>query len=173
MPGPVFLEGQTVSLRPIEREDAEFLQGGVTDPQVRPWLTAVDPVSAHEEREWLESIGDTEVHLLVCVDEQPVGIIGMEWDRTPVDVAEVGYWIDPDHWGNGYATEALDLFCSFAFEERNMHKLRARAFEGNTASTRVLESAGFQPEGTLREEGFLEGESVDVAVFGLLAREWD
>jgi len=45
-------------------------------------------------------------------------------------------------------------------------------FAGNEASMRVLQKAGFEREGTLREAYRVEGEFVDAALFGLLAREW-
>lgn len=34
MPGPRFLEGDTVTLRPIERDDIEFLHRVMNDPRV-------------------------------------------------------------------------------------------------------------------------------------------
>lgn len=40
MPGPVFLEGETITLRPIEEEDVEFIQRCMNDPRV--WRPSLD-----------------------------------------------------------------------------------------------------------------------------------
>ncbi|WP_225335893.1 GNAT family N-acetyltransferase [Halomicrobium urmianum] len=74
--------------------------------------------------------------------------------------------------GQGYATEAVDLLCEWAFLDRQLEKLLARVFDGNDASMRVLEKVGFQREGRLRRHYKVEGERVDAVLFGLLADEW-
>ncbi len=173
MPGPVFRRGETVELRTVETDDVEFLQETVTDPRVRTSLAAVDPMNEHQEREWVESLGEDEgVQLLVCVDGDPVGTIGLEPPNQVWGTAEAGYMITPDEWGNGYATDALRALCDHAFGERRLNKVYATAYASNTASRRVMEKAGFREEGILREEGFRDGEHVDVARYGLLADEW-
>ena len=175
MPGPVFLDGEDVSLHTIEEEDAEFLQTLINDPEVRISGGSVDPKNRTQERSWIESFGETDdVNLLVCADGTPVGSIGLRQAKAPTwGVGDLGYQIAPDHWGNGYATEAVALVCQHAFEERRLHKVTAGVFEGNDASCRVLEKVGFEEEGRLREEAFVRGEHVDVRKFGLLAHEWN
>ncbi|WP_049898382.1 GNAT family N-acetyltransferase [Halococcus agarilyticus] len=172
MPGPVFLDGERITLRTVEEEDLEFLQHDINDPEVWRSLGAVSPVNAEQEREWFEGIGDDGVSLLVCVEGEPVGMIGLSdvvevWGR-----AEVGYWVTPDSWGEGYATEATDLLVGYAFDQRRLNKVVATAFEHNAGSRRVLEKVGFVEEGVHREEAFVDGEFVDVHRYGLLAREW-
>jgi RimJ/RimL family protein N-acetyltransferase len=173
MPGPVFRYGETVELRTTEEEDAEFLQRVVNDPRVRAGLGAHEPINGHAEAEWIESLGDREgAHFVVAVDGEPVGTIGYQDPNEVWGVAEIGYMIAPDHWGNGYATDATRTICGYAFEERRIEKLVAKAYATNPASCRVLEKAGFEREGRLRAEAFVEGERVDVFRYGLLADEW-
>jgi RimJ/RimL family protein N-acetyltransferase len=116
---------------------------------------------------------DDNVHLLVCVDGEPVGSTGLFVDRPTWGTAEVGYSIAPSHWDNGYATDALRQLCGYAFEERRLHKVVARSYETNPASSRVLEKVGFEQEGVLRREAFVQGEYVDLHRYGLLAEEFD
>lgn len=173
MPGPVFLSGDSVTLRTIEEGDLEFLQRDVNDPSVRRSLASVRPVNAEQERDWFERMSEgDDVSLLVCVEEEPVGTIGLSdidetWGR-----AEVGYWVTPEAWGEGYATEATALICGYAFDQRRLHKVVASAFATNAGSRRVLEKVGFVEEGVHREEAFVNGEYVDVHWYGLLAGEW-
>lgn len=173
MPGATFREGETVELRTIEDEDVEFLQELVNDPRVRSGLGNTDPVTMEEEREWVESLAERDdYHFLVVADGIPVGVVGLNQVNDVWGVAEAGYFLDPDHWGNGYATDALQTLCGFAFEERRLEKVTAKAYETNPASRRVIEKVGFTEEGVLRDEAFLDGERVDVHAYGLLADEW-
>jgi RimJ/RimL family protein N-acetyltransferase len=174
MPGPAFLVGDVVELRTIELEDADFLQSVVNDPRVRRGLAADAPVTGRQEREWIESLGDDGgVKLLVCADGDPVGTISMQAPDEVWGVAELGYLLAPEAWGNGYATDAVACLCRYAFRERRLHKLYAQVYATNPASGRVLEKNGFQREGVLRREAFVEGAHVDVHRYGLLADEWD
>ncbi|MFC4408128.1 GNAT family N-acetyltransferase, partial [Haloarchaeobius iranensis] len=87
--------------------------------------------------------------------------------------AEIAISIAPEHWGNGYATEASELIVDYAFTERNLHRLQARVIEPNDASASVWEKLGFTREGTLRENQFYEGEYVGTRYYGLLEDEWE
>lgn len=174
MPGPVFCRGDQVALRTVEREDVEFLQRLINDPRVRRGTGRVEPVNRVAEEEYVESLAEEEgVSTLVCVDGDPVGIIGFEKREGVWGTAEVGYMIAPDEWGNGYATDALRELCAYAFAEQRVAKVVARAYETNEASCRVLEKAGFVREGCLRGEAFVQGERVDVYRYGLLESEWE
>lgn len=173
MPGPVFLEGDPVDLHTIETEDVDFLQRLVNDPRVRAGLKANAPVSRLEEREWVAADRDDgRVDLLACVDGDPVGSVTMKPPNDAWAVAEIGYFVDPDEWGNGYATAAVDLLASYAFRERGLAKLTATVFATNPASATVLERVGFVHEGTFRKEAFVDGERVDGERYGLLADEY-
>jgi len=173
MPGPVFRRGEAVELRTVEAEDAAFLASLVNDPQVRAGTATTAPISEGDEREWIESAGDDgEVHLLACVDGDPVGIAGLNAPNESFGSVELGYQFAPDAWGNGYATDAARELCGYAFEARRFHKVYAKVYETNPASARVLEKVGFAEEGRHREEAFVDGEHVDIRRFGLLADEW-
>lgn len=173
MPGVVFLVGDTVELRTIEEEDVDFLQRTINDPRVRTTLAPVGPKNRTQEREWIRTLGESDgVTLLVCVDGDPVGSVDLKPPNEVWGVAEVGIMVAPEYWNEGYATAAIDLLCGYAFEERRLNKVFATTDATNPAAGRVLEKVGFQQEGLLREEGFADGEHVDLHRWGLLAREW-
>ena len=56
---------------------------------------------------------------------------------------EVGYAIHPDHWGKGYATEALSAVIPHLFSA-GFEEVIAGAFECNPASLRVMEKSGMK-----------------------------
>jgi RimJ/RimL family protein N-acetyltransferase len=61
--------------------------------------------------------------------------------------ASIMYAYHPDHWGQGYATEALSAFLLWAFEWFNIDQTTADHFHDNPASARVLAKLGFEKTG--------------------------
>jgi len=173
MPGPLFLEGDIVTLHPVEQADLEFLGTCVNHPSVREFVAAHRPKTSKDERQWLETVAESDDEvLLVCADGDPVGNVGLHDVDTAFGTAELGYYVHPDAWSNGYATDAVGQVVGYAFAELRLHKVSARCFEHNDGSRRVLEKNGFQREGVLREEAFVDDEHVDMYRYGLLAEEW-
>jgi uncharacterized protein YhfF len=56
----------------------------------------------------------------------------------------LAYWIDPEHWGQGYATEAARPVVDFGFERLGAELIWAGAAVWNQASLRVLEKLGMR-----------------------------
>ena len=67
-----------------------------------------------------------------------VGLVGA--DRG----AELVYWIAPEHWGQGYASEAARALLRLA-RTLGHRQIAAMQFQDNAASGRVLEKIGFRP----------------------------
>jgi RimJ/RimL family protein N-acetyltransferase len=86
--------------------------------------------------------------------------------------AELGYILGRDHWGRGYAHEALSAVLDWAFGPLGLHRVEADTDPRNAGSVRALERLGFVREGLLRERWRVGDEISDTAFFGLLAREW-
>lgn len=175
MPGPVFLNGDTVALRTVENEDLEFVQRAKNDRRV--WATLGWPWPAN--REQLENYyeetmsAENAVFLLITVDGESAGVVSLGEPEPVSQRAELGYWIHPDHQGNGYATEAAGLLVAYGFRDLGIHRVEAKVFDGNEASMAVLESIGFEREGVHRKAAFSDGAFRDVHWFGLLAKEFD
>lgn len=66
---------------------------------------------------------------------------------------EIGYGILEEYRGRGFASEAVQAACRWAFEHGEVKQLEAETEEGNAASWRVLEKCGFRFSGTFGEEG--------------------
>ena len=192
MPGPAFLAGETVDLRTYEEEDVAFVRDAVNDPRVWKSLGGqVVPTNLAMERRFFEqeSRDDGTIKFVVTTregetadggsdgsedesaDVRRVGMVELndvEWDRAR---AEVAFWIAPGHQAAGYGRDALSTLVDYAFDQLGLHKLAAEAFAFNEASIRLLESVGFEREGRLREEEYVDGEWHDVVRFGLVAPE--
>jgi ribosomal-protein-alanine N-acetyltransferase len=180
MPGPVFLEGETVTLRPVEEEDIGFIQRCMNDPQV--WRPALDinPTNREQSTEFFETVisGSDGVHCLACDDETPLGIVSLTGSQYGPDetsrarAAELAYWFAPEHHGQGYGSDAATQMVRYAFEDRNLRRVSASVGSFNDSSIGLLESLGFEHEGTLREAAWFRGEYHDMLVYGLLREDW-
>ncbi|MCH7945300.1 MAG: GNAT family N-acetyltransferase, partial [Armatimonadetes bacterium] len=87
-------------------------------------------------------------HWAITIEGSTIGRIRLELSKRN-STGDIGYELAPDHWGNGYATEALREVVRYGFEELRLNRLQAWAYEPNKASQRVLEKAGFTHEGTM------------------------
>ena len=75
-----------------------------------------------------------------------IGAIGMSpTDETGVHM--LGYWIGVPHWGQGFATEAVQGFIDATFSLSDVAKVVATVKPENPASMRVLEHSGFGKTG--------------------------
>lgn len=175
MPGPVFIPGDTVNLRTIEEEDLPFLQEAINDPTIWRGIGRRTPANEAQERDFYENVvcSDETITLLVTADGTPVGTAGFNDINQEHDLAELGYWIAPDHQDEGYGTAATERLVEYGFEDRGFHRISARVFEFNEPSQRLLESVGFEREGAFRDAHYVHGEYQDVYWYGILEDEWD
>ncbi len=86
--------------------------------------------------------------------------------------ADIGYDIDPELWGQGYASEAAARIVRFGFDELSLHRVWAYCISDNRGSWRVMEKIGMRQEGLLRQNEFMQDRWWDSRVYGLLASEW-
>jgi RimJ/RimL family protein N-acetyltransferase len=170
MPGAAFLRGERVTLRTVQPEDYEFVHEHWNDPSIRYGAPMPTPISEEDIAGFVEEVDDA-IQFLPCRDRTPVGFVMLFDIDAEASHAELGYWVVPDERGAGYATAAADLCLTHAFDDRGLHKVLARVFEGNEASIRVLEKLGFEREGQLRQHRYVNGEHVDVHLYGMTASE--
>jgi [ribosomal protein S5]-alanine N-acetyltransferase len=103
---------------------------------------------------------------------QLVGAISLMSIRPEHRRAELGYWIAPDRWNNGYATEACRRVLEFGFDALDLHRIEARHFQRNLASGRVLLKLGMQQEGIERDWAIKWDRFENSVVYSILEAEW-
>lgn len=85
---------------------------------------------------------------------------------------EIGYILHPDCWGKGIAAETALLLLEFGFKEKRLHRIEARCDPQNTRSQKVLEKAGMEKEGKLRQNLRMDKGWRDSLLYGILEDEW-
>lgn len=89
------------------------------------------------------------------------------------DHATVGITIgERDYWGHGYGKESLRLLLRYCFQELDLHRVSAEAFEFNEAWRDLIEGLGFKREGTAREYLYRDGTYWDKQLYSLLESEY-
>ena len=108
----------------------------------------------------------------ITVDNKVVGSIGVfRQGNIHRLTAELGYYIAEEYWGRGIMTEAVRQICEYVFDKSDIIRIYAEPLAYNIASCRVLEKAGFQCEGTLRNNAVKNGKIIDMKMYSLLKTE--
>ncbi|AIQ35307.1 alanine acetyltransferase [Paenibacillus sp. FSL R5-0345] len=81
-------------------------------------------------------------------NSQLIGTISLfQVMRGDFQSAFIGYFLDQEHNGNGFATQSVKLIVNYAFNTLHLHRIEAGVQPHNIGSIRVLEKAGFHKEG--------------------------
>lgn len=174
------MAGDSVRLRPIERDDLPTYVAWFGDPEVRRHLDLYLPFSLAQEERWFESLQeslDKRETVLLAIETSEgvhignVGLVTINWkDRN----AEAGITIgDKSYWDRGYGSSAIRAMLEIAFRQMNLHRVFLRVHEDNLRGIRCYEKVGFKQEGTMRESVFKEGAYRDVHLMGILRPEYD
>ena len=108
----------------------------------------------------------------ITIDGKVIGSIGVfRQGNIHRQTAELGYYIAEEYWGRGIMTEAVKQICGYVFDKSDILRIYAEPFAYNIASCRVLEKAGFQYEGTLRNNAVKNGKIIDMKMYSLLKTE--
>ena len=180
------LHSERLKLTPFDIADSDIAIELFTDPRVTQ--------HAFDVREAQEILDDMHIHVrrggngcigVWCVSAAATGEklgtlallpMPIEDDETDWELVvpgempdadiEIGYYIKPSAWGNGYATEASRRLLRFVFEDSPLDEVVATFDDNNHASRNVLVKAGFSDRGRRRCYGS------DGADFRITREEW-
>jgi len=146
----MFVRTQRLTLRPGWREDAAELARAIGHEKVvRNLARAPWPYTIEAAETFAASFdAPTECKFLIFAhqDRAPRLIGGVGIGPFEKEANEFGYWITPDAWGRGYATEAGAAVLRAA-RAAGVRRVVAGHFLDNPASGRVLRKLGFRPTG--------------------------
>ena len=102
-----------------------------------------------------------------------IGNIGIVNVNSRCRHATLAYYIHPEMWNKGIATEAGRVILEYAFGRLELNRVGAVCMVENAASRRVLDKLGFEFEGIARQEIMKDGVYYDVAHYGLLSEDFE
>lgn len=154
-PPEPFETARLLARKPREEDAAAVFAAYASDPVATRYLAWMPYSSVEKLAAFLRgraeawSKGDGHYAYLICVrgTDTPIGSIGVFIDGAK---AMFGYVFAQDHWGKGYATEALAYLVDWASAQPRLRRAWAYCATENAASARVMEKAGLEREGVLR-----------------------
>lgn len=180
---------ERLQIRPMSAPDVDAMWQWRRLPDVNRWLgLAPATIEAFRER-YLDPERLASMHIVELLpaddDLAPVPIgdimirIGDGWaqlevaDQAKGVEAELGWVLDPDHTGRGYATEAIRAVIDVCFGPLGLRRVHAGCFADNEPSWRLMERLGMRREEFSRKTALhRSGEWLDGLNYGILAEEW-
>lgn len=147
-PEQVAIETRRLVLRQPQRSDAALLVKFAGERQIAEGTRSIPhplPLTVAEQFINDALAPDREEDVWIIDDSKEsgapfLGVVSLKaLDRSQ---SQVGYWIAQEHWGGGFATEAVT-----ALLQDNPHQNKtifAEVFKDNPASARILTNLGFE-----------------------------
>ncbi len=168
-------------IRPVNIKDSESIFNYRSDPETYRFLSSI-PETVKDIDDfigrtsgvinipgtWFQFvIIERNAHTLIG----DIGIHFLETDSENMQT-EIGYTLDKNFRGKGYATEALTVIINYLINHLNKHRIIASIDPVNTDSIKLIERLGFRKEAHFKESSFFHGEWVDDLIYAILAKEW-
>ncbi|MFT5779110.1 MAG: ribosomal-protein-alanine N-acetyltransferase [Crocinitomicaceae bacterium] len=157
---PFEITSKRLKIRFVQPSDLDEIHELHSLPETDEFNTLGIPESLEETKTLLEAwvslnkFADLKNYKLTIVDNSSnsfIGLFGLTLWGGKHRRGEVWYKIHSDHWGKGYATEALNLILDYGFNELNLHRIQAGCAIENIGSIKVLEKVGMIREGQGRQ----------------------
>ncbi|HEX6290959.1 MAG TPA: GNAT family protein [Herpetosiphonaceae bacterium] len=172
--------GGGVDLRILELRHAPALLTLIEENRTYfgEWLGWADTIATVEEAQSFIKRGMTclaEDGLPWCGiwlhDRMVGGVLCFPVERR-IRATSIGYWLSQQATGQGIMTRAARAMLGFAFDDLSLNRVALEAEVGNVRSRAVAERLGFTFEGIRRHGWVNRGQFVDIAVYSLLASDW-
>ena len=166
------LQTERLSLRWLTLEDAPFVFELVNEPSWLHFIGDKNVRNLEDARHYLRTgpldmysrLGFGMFMLELTDGALPLGMCGL-LKRDTLPEVDVGYALSPQHWGKGYASEAVAAVLDYGHRTHGLRRVLAITSQDNDSSVRVLEKVGMKYQQLLQL-----GDKDPVKLF---AREFD
>jgi RimJ/RimL family protein N-acetyltransferase len=169
-----------LTLRDFREDDWQAMSAYWSDPRYQQFY----PVHADSDGMVRELVGrftaaqaldprrSWQLAILNPEDGRLIGNCGVRINDPELREASIGFELNPDCWGHGYATEAARAVVAVGFDEVGLHRIWAECVADNRASAHVLEKLGMRREAHFREHQQFRGRWWDTLIYAVLDHEW-
>ncbi|WP_322996035.1 spermidine N1-acetyltransferase [Castellaniella sp.] len=162
-----------IKLRPLERVDLQFVHQLDNNAIVmRYWFE--EPYATFTE---LQSLYDQHVHdqserrFIVECEGEKAGLVELVEIDHVHRRAEFQIIIAPEYQGKGLAPRATKLALEYGFKVLNLYKIYLIVDQENKKAIHIYTKLGFQAEGQLKDEFFVNGEYRSVIRMSLFQQD--
>lgn len=174
------IETDRLILRQVSTEDAGDIFSYLSDKDVmrhyglEPFKSVKD---ALDEIFWYQSIFENKTGIRWGItlkgQDKVIGSCGFLNLAKQHYRSEIGFELSKDYWGQGIASEALEVVIKYGFEKLNLQRIQALIEPSNIPSQKLVERKGFLKEGLLRNYEFTCGKFDDLFMYSLLKQDFD
>lgn len=168
------LTTERLLLQEVEPEDQGFIFEGLSHPEVIPFYGVRYETfeAAKAQLDWYDKIyregSGISWKMVHKQTKEQIGNITVYLYKPEHNKAEIGFWLLPPFWNKGFALEALAAAIEYWKTEKGLHRMEAFVEEGNAASTKLLEKAGFHYEGTMRDCEIKNGKYISLRIYAMI-----
>lgn len=163
-----------IQLRALEREDLRYIHQLNNDNKIMSYWFE-EPYESFAE---LQDLFEKHIHnqserrFILMDGQQIVGLVELVEINLIHRNAEFQIIIDPQSQGKGYASTATKLAIAYAFNILNLHKVYLLVDKNNEKAIHIYQKTGFQIEGELKEEFFINGSYHDAIRMCIFQRDF-
>ncbi len=180
MSNTTIAKSDRILLRAMTAEDAEdvYRYRNIPDVSIFQGWTPENPKEVEKYAQEMNlresfSLGDWYQIIIQNRDSnQVMGDVAVCIEKETGLQAELGIALDPKYQKQGFATEAVQVLCSYLFSEKALRRIHVSIDPRNTDSLNLFARLGFRQEARHIESIYFKGEWVDDIVMALLQREW-
>lgn len=173
------LETERLRLRRVSMQDADQMFAYASDDEVARYVTWDTHSSIDDSKNFIQFIlyqyaKDDIAPWAIELKEngRMVGTVDFVWWKPDQQIAEIGYVLARECWGQGIMTEAAAALLKLGFGGMELDRIQARCFSENIGSQRVMEKIGMSYEGTLRKGIKIKGRHWDIKMYSILKEEF-
>ena len=164
------LEGKTINLRIVEKEELKLFTEYLNDPKLGSGYMPILQQSKATIDEKYGSLPQEEKWFFI--EKRDGTRIGWISHSLVGGRMTIEYAIIPSARSSGYGTEAIMIMVDYLFLSRDITRIQAETLTRNLASQGALETAGFTKEGIKRKSSFVRGRWQNDVLYSILRDEW-
>lgn len=174
------VQTERLILRDFVSNDWKAVHHYASDPQVVHFLP-FGPSTEEDTKDFIQRViasqqakprQNFEMAVTLKANRQLIGGCRISVTNPDNKGGSIGYCLNGQFWGQGYATEAAKALLDLGFNQLGLHRIYALCDPENEASARVLERIGMRREGYLRENLWIKGKWCDTILYAILEHEW-
>lgn len=159
-------------MRKFNKNDYKDAYEYLKDPDVMRYIET--PFSYDKTVEFVDLFSCEKPRVYALVEKVSCKVIGhvifhpYEYDN----VYELGWILNKDYQGKGYALEISKALIKYSFEELKLHRIFATAVAANDGSCNLLKKLNMQKEAVFRKSNFHQGKWIDECWYGILEEDY-
>lgn len=165
------LESKNIIYRQITEDDTDLILSWRNSDFVRQFHIYQSIITKEQHLNYYHNkceTGDIIQFIMINKsDNIPFGCVFLKNVKDENKKAEYGIFIgSEDYVGKNLGSEACKRITDFAFEELKLHKVFLRVFENNKRAIKSYINAGYEIEGTFKDDVIINDKYISVVFMG-------